>query len=211
MGNAASAVPTTGKKRRTVVLVSLGVLAVVGLAVGLLLPDQKPAVAVPDRVCQELLSSTHVKSLLPEKGEAFEEERSVNFGADASKGGGSCDLSGGGRTIAISFSRIQDPDYTMDTVAREAAEPGKTPISLGPADGYFGNYSAWLYAPCPYSKGRHDLLAVKVGVSGNAEIKDRAAMEKVAALTADVTRTVAREVENCEGADDLPDAAPKIG
>ncbi|MEV4993942.1 hypothetical protein ACFVTT_02510 [Streptomyces niveus] len=193
-------------------LVSLGVLAAVGLAVGLLVPDQKkPTVAVPDQVCQELLPSTHVKPLLPENGEAFEEEKSVNFGVGASKGRGSCDLSAGGSALAISFSRIQDPEYTMDTVARQAEEPGRTPISLGPAAGYLGDYNTWLYAPCPHAKGRGDLLAVKVGVSGVPEIKDRATMEKVAALTADVTRAVAREVEDCEGAGELPDTAPEIG
>ncbi|MFI1225586.1 MULTISPECIES: hypothetical protein [unclassified Streptomyces] len=189
----------------------LGVLVIAGTGVALFLPDRKSQVAVPDRVCQKAVSGAQVEALLPGTGDPFEEVRSTNFVADASKGLGTCELSGGGQDLAISYRRIQDPDFTTDTVARTASKPGNTPISLGPATGYISRYKAALFVACPYTKDRNDLLEVSVDAGGVPEIKDRAMKEKISALTADAARAVAREVVRCAGAAELPDNAPKLG
>ncbi|MFJ8749812.1 hypothetical protein ACIREO_10815 [Streptomyces sp. NPDC102441] len=213
MQNDGTATPSSGNRRKKTAFGALGVLVVAGVGVALFLPDQEPALSVPGRVCQEAVPGTHVKSLLPEKGEAFE-EGSTNFMADAPKGSGKCDLSGGGRDFEIRYSRIQDPEFTRETVEGKAARPGYTPISLGTAEGYVGsNDRAALFVDCPYSKGRKDLLEVSVGVGGlpEADAEDSTRAAELSALTADVARAVARDVERCEGAADLPDSAPKIG
>ncbi|MEV0775576.1 hypothetical protein [Streptomyces sp. NPDC050428] len=191
-------------------MTALGVLAVAGVGGWALWSAEEPAVAVPDRVCQEMVPSTQVKSLLPERGEAFE-QASSNFVPDSAKGLGSCELTGGGKTINIRYGMIQAADFTLDSVTRDATEPGKTPLSLGPAKGYLREAGGSLLVACPYEKGRNDLLDVSVGVEGLPDTKDGATTKEIAALTADVARAVAREVENCEGADELPDTAPEIG
>lgn len=203
--------PSGGSKRKKIAFAALGVLVVAGVGVALFLPDQEPTLSIPDRVCAEAVPSAHVKALLPEKGEAFEEERAVNFMADASKGLGMCDLSGGGRTLGIKYGTIQDPEYDREWVQSNASKPGNTPISLGPAGGYIGSYGAELFVDCPYAKGRMDLLRVSVGIGGVPKIKDSAMKANVSGLAADVARVVARDVERCEGAAGLPDSAPKIG
>ncbi|WP_405796946.1 hypothetical protein [Streptomyces sp. NBC_01506] len=137
--------------------------------------------------------------------------RSVNFVVDASEGGGRCELSGGGTNLGIQFSRYQESEFTWDEVARGAAEPGSTPISLGPAEGYLSEYGAALFVACPYSKGPRRSAGRPGRGGGMTEIRDRDTKEKVAALTADVMRAVARELERCEGAGDLPDGSPKVG
>ncbi|MFF8915644.1 hypothetical protein ACF08M_20540 [Streptomyces sp. NPDC015032] len=211
MRNDATAMPSGGNKRRKIVFAALGAVVVAGVGIALFLPDQKPALSVPDRVCAEAVPSTHVKALLPEKGETFEEKRAVNFMPDVSKGLGMCDLSGGGRTLGVRYSRLQDPKYNREWVQRNASKPGNTPISLGPAGGYINRYSAALFVDCPYAKGRTDLLSVSVGIGGVPETEDRAMMAELSALAADVARVVARDVERCEGAADLPDGDPKAG
>ncbi|MBM7437135.1 hypothetical protein [Streptomyces sp. HB132] len=188
---------------------AMGVLVVAGVGVALFLPDQKPALSVPDRVCQEAVPGTHVESLLPESG-AFEES-SMNFMADASKGLGKCDLSGGGGDLEIKYSRIQEPDFTWDSVQQDASKPDNTPLSLGPASGYVGNNRAELFVDCPYSKVRKDALEVSVGIAGVSETEDSTRTAELSALTADVARAAARDVIGCECAADLPDSAPKIG
>ncbi|MFI9626308.1 hypothetical protein [Streptomyces sp. NPDC052042] len=213
MRNDATGMPSGGNRRKKSVVGALGVLVVAGVGVAVFLPDREPVLSVPDRVCAEAVPSTHVKALLPEKGEAFEEERAVNFMADASRGLGMCDLSGGGRILVIKYSRIQDPDYDREWVQRNASKPGNTPISLGAAGGYIKSYNrAELFVDCPYSKGRKDLLEVSVGIGGNVpETADSTRQAELSALAADAARVVARDVERCEGAADLPDGAPTIG
>lgn len=193
-----------------IALTTLGVLAVAGLGAWVLWPSEEPVVAVPDRVCQELVPSTHVKSLLPERGEAFE-QGATNFVPDLSKGLGDCELSGGGKTISIRYGMIQAADFTLDSVARDANKPGRTPLSLGAAEGYLRQAGGSLLVACPYAKGSNDLLDVSVGVEGLSDTEDGATMKEIGGLTADVARVIAQEVENCEGAEDLPDTAPKIG
>ncbi|NEC21616.1 hypothetical protein [Streptomyces parvus] len=208
MGASSGATSSWISDRRALV-VGLGVLIVAGTGAALLLPDQKPQVAVPDRVCQGTVPGKQVAALLPNTGDPFEEVRSTNFVADASKGLGACELSGGGQDLAISYRRIQAPEFTTETVARKSTEPGNTPISLGPATGYIGRYKAALFVPCPYKEGRNDLLEVSVEVGSASEIKDRTAREEVSELTADTARAVAREVVRCKGAAELPDIAPE--
>lgn len=197
-------------RKQLILPVCLGVAALVGLGAWALWPSEEPAVAVPERVCQELVPSTHVKSLLPARGEAFE-QGSSNFVPDLSKGLGKCELSGGGKTINIRYGMIQAADFTLDSVARDATEPGKTPLSLGAAEGYLRQAGGSLLVACPYEKGSNDLLDVSVGVEGLSEAEDGATMKEIGGLTADVARVITQQVENCEGADDLPDTAPKIG
>ncbi|MFJ4838435.1 hypothetical protein [Streptomyces sp. NPDC088746] len=210
MQNDGAAMPASGNRRKKIVFAALGVLVVAGVGVAVFLPDQKPALSVPDRVCQEAVPGAHVKSLLPENGEAFE-EGSTNFMADASKGLGKCDLSGGGRDLEIKYSRIQEPDFTWDSVRQDASKPDNTPLSLGPASGYVGNNRAELFVDCPYSKGRRDALEVSVGIAGVPDTEDTTRTAELSALTADVARAAARDVVGCERAADLPDSAPKIG
>ncbi|MEU1485198.1 hypothetical protein [Streptomyces sp. NPDC005752] len=203
--------PLIGNKRKKTVLGALGVLVAAGAGVALFLPGQEPALSIPGRVCAEAVPSAHVKPLLPERGEAFE-EGSVFFTAGTAGGLGKCDLSGGGRDVEIRYSRIQDPEFTEETVERKAARPGYTPISLGAAEGFVGsNNRASLFVDCPYSKGRKDLLEASVGVGGLPETEDSARQAEISALTADVARAVARDVVGCEGAAGLPDSTPKIG
>lgn len=64
---------------------------------------------------------------------------------------------------------------------------------------------------CPYAKGRTDLLEVSVGIGGVPETVDTTRQAALAGLAADVARVIARQVERCEGAADLPDGAPAIG
>lgn len=207
-----SAAPTSGTRRKKITFAALGTLVVAGAAVALFLPDRKPALSIPDRVCAEAVPSTHVKALLPEKGEPFEEERAVNFTPDASRGLGMCDLSGGGRVFEIRYSRLQDPEYNREWVRRDASKPGNIPLSLGPAGGYVESYSrVELFVDCPYAKGRTDLLEVSVGIGGVPETVDTTRQAALAGLAADVARVIARQVEHCEGAADLPDGAPAIG
>ncbi|WP_124274285.1 hypothetical protein [Streptomyces sp. ADI93-02] len=210
MRDDATAVPSGGSKRKKIAFAALGVLVVAGVGVAVFLPDEEPALSIPGRVCGEAVPTAHVKSLLPEKGEAFE-EGSVFFTAGTAGGTGKCELSGGGRSLAIKYSRIQDPAYDQERVRSEAAKPGNTRLSLGPAEGYIGGYGASLFVGCPYAGGRKDLLAVSVAVGGISKITDSAMQVRVSALTADVARGVARDVVGCEGAADLPDSAPKIG
>ncbi|WP_406146528.1 hypothetical protein [Streptomyces sp. NBC_01012] len=210
MRDDATVMPSGSSKRKKIVFTALGILVVAGVGVALLLPDQKPTLSIPDTVCAEAVPSAHVKALLPEKGEAFEEERAINFMADA-KGPGTCDLSGGGRILEIKYGTIQDPEYDREWVQRNASKPDNTPLSLGPAGGYLGSYGAEVFVDCPYAKGRKDLLRVSVGIGGVPKIKDDAMKADVSGLAADVARAVARDVVGCEGAADLPDSAPKIG
>ncbi|MFJ8858282.1 hypothetical protein ACIRD8_07560 [Streptomyces sp. NPDC102451] len=211
MHNDGTVTPSSSNKRKKIVFASLGVLVIAGGGAALFLPDQEPALSVPDRVCQGSVPTTHVKSLLPEKGEAFE-EGAIGFMAGLPRGLGKCDLSGGGNTVEIRYSRIQDPEYDRDWVRRGAAKPGNTPISLGPAGGYIESHNGVeLFVDCPFAKGRKDLLEISVGLVGVPEVKDSARTAELSALTADVARGVARDVVGCEGAADLPDTAPKIG
>ncbi|MFE7352535.1 hypothetical protein ACFU8Q_04890 [Streptomyces sp. NPDC057543] len=212
MRNDATGTPSGGNKRKKIVFAALGVLVLAGVGIALFLPDREPALSIPDRVCAEAVPSTHVKSLLPERGRPFEEERAVNFMRDASKGLGMCDLSGGGRIFEIRYSRLQDPKYSREWVQRDASKPGNIPLSLGAAGGYIESYNrAELFVDCPYAKGRKDLLEVSVGIGGVSETKDSTRQAELSALAADVARVVARDVERCEGAADLPDGAPKVG
>lgn len=207
-----SAAPTRGTRRKKIALAALGALVVAGAAVALFLPDLEPALSIPDRVCAEAVPSTHVKALLPKKGEPFEEERAVNFMPDVSRGLGMCDLSGGGRIFEIRYSRLQDPAYDREWVRRDASKPGNIPLSLGPAGGYVESHSrVELFVDCPYAKGRTDLLEVSVGIGGVPETVDSARQAALAGLAADVARVIARQVEHCEGAADLPDGDPTIG
>ncbi|MFF0568423.1 hypothetical protein ACFYT7_12345 [Streptomyces sp. NPDC004041] len=201
---------TPRSKGRKALVVALGALVAAGAGVALFLPDQKPQVAVPDRVCQGTVPGEHVTAFLPPTGEPFEEVRSTNFAAGASQGLGTCELSAGGQDLAISYRRIQDPEFTTETVARHASRPGNTPISLGSATGYVGRYKAALFAPCPYSEGRDDLLEVSIQVGETSEIKGRTARVEASQLTADAARAVVRHVVGCEGGTELPDSTPEF-
>lgn len=174
------------------------------------MPGQDPVLSIPGRVCQDAVSSAQVKTLLPDKGESFE-EGAVGFMAGLPRGLGKCELSGGGKDLDIRYSRIQDPDFTWETVQRNVSKPGNIPISLGEAGGYIGGGSVELFVDCPYEKGRKDLLRVVVGIGGVPKIEDSAMKANISGLAADVARAVARDVVGCEGAADLPDGAPKIG
>ncbi|MER7313818.1 MULTISPECIES: hypothetical protein [Streptomyces] len=206
-----SAAPTHGTRRKKIALAALGALVVAGAAVALFLPDREPALSIPDRVCAEAVPSTHVKALLPKKGEAFEEERAYNFFTGATpKGLGKCDLSGGGRIFEISYSRIQEREYDREWVRGLASKPGHHPITWGAAGGYVTRNNAALFVDCPNPK-RMNLMGISVGIGGGPETEDPATMAELSALAADIARAVTRDIELCKGAEDLPDGNPTIG
>ncbi|AWL38300.1 MULTISPECIES: hypothetical protein [unclassified Streptomyces] len=205
-----SAAPTSDTRRKKIVFAALGALVVAGAAVALFLPDQKPALSIPDRVCAEAVPSTHVKALLPEKGEAFEEERAYNFFTGATpKGLGKCELSGGGRTLGISYSRIQEREYDREWVRGLASKPGHHPITWGAAGGFVTRNNAALFVDCPNPK-RMNLMEVSVGIGGGPETEDPAIMAELSALAADIARAVTRDIELCKGAEDLPENDPTL-
>lgn len=192
--------------------VALGVVVVAGAGVVLFQPDHRePALSVPDRVCQEAVSGTQVKALLPGTGEAFEEKRAVNFVVGGPQELGRCDLSGGGTDLEVTYKTVQEADFTWKSVQRETAKPGRTLIWFGLARGYTGSDRAALFVDCPSSAGRKDVLEVSVGINPapEAEAGDRTA--ELSALVADVARVIGGGLKHCEGASRFPYGPPKLG
>jgi hypothetical protein len=192
------------------------VLALAGVTVWQVWPGEESAVSVPSKVCENAVPSTSLKALLPETGESFEEERSYNFSSSRSRGvdgptAGDCELSGGGKSLTINYRRLQSPDLTFDDVKRDAAEPGSTLITLGPAQGYIRGARTELFVSCPFATGRADLLEIEIGASGFSDEADSDTKQDLAGFAADTARVVAQELVGCESADDLPAGVPKLG
>ncbi|MFD5136674.1 hypothetical protein ACFWMX_10585 [Streptomyces sp. NPDC058378] len=109
---------------------ALGVVVVAGAGVVLFQPDHRePALSVPDRVCQEAVSGTQVKALLPGTGEAFEEKRAVNFVVGGPQELGRCDLSGGGTDLEVTYKMAQEADFTWKSVQPDSASDQDVALS----------------------------------------------------------------------------------
>lgn len=210
-------VPERQNRRKVGVIVAGAAgLALAGITAWQLWPGEDSVVAVPEKVCQSSMPSSYLKSLLPKKGDSFKEEDSYNFFSSRSEGSdgptaGECELSGGGKSLTINYRRLQSPDLNFEDVKQTAAEPGSTPIALGPAQGYIRGPRTELFVSCPFAKGRADLLEIEVGASGFAGETDRDTKQNLAGFAADTARVVAQNLVGCEGADDLPDGAPQLG
>lgn len=210
---------STRRHRRKVWLFTsvVAVLAVVGVTTWKVWPSEDPSISIPDRVCQGSLSSETVKSLFPEHGEPFQEERSYNFFTVRPESSekpslGQCEMSGGGRSVEINYSRLQSAGgYTSEDVERRAAESGSTPLTLGEARGFHKFAATELFVSCPMGKDRGALLEIAIGASGFPDEVDRATIKQLAALAADAARFVAQDVVGCEGAQSLPDGPPQLG
>ncbi|WP_415960681.1 hypothetical protein [Streptomyces sp. 021-4] len=190
-----------------------GVAALAALAAWALWPAADPAVAVPDRVCDDSLPGTLVSALLPERGEPFEEERFAYFGSRDVSAPGKCYLSGGGTRLGISYQHILSPeDFSPQDIERSASGPGNRAVSLGSARGYADSHSVSLFTSCRGEAGRETLVEVKtsVGSSGGDALKDEATLAKAAALTAETARSVTPRMNSCT-APPVPEGEPALG
>ncbi|MFD6278118.1 hypothetical protein ACFWFI_21520 [Streptomyces sp. NPDC060209] len=191
--------------------VSLGVVVLAGLGAWAWWASQEPAVAVPDRVCAGALPAGPVRDLLPGHGEAYAED--YLYGSDTSVSTvWKCSLSGGGASVHFSNLLIlSEEDYGHRDIARDAAEPGNTPLSWGAEKGYIEKGRVSLFVGCKGSKGSPVMLEVNVRVDkGDTDPKHPATRKKVTALAADFARFMAARVDHCASVE-LPDSAPVPG
>ncbi|NUL07480.1 hypothetical protein HRW07_30540 [Streptomyces lunaelactis] len=215
MNSPASASASWSKRKPWAIPAGLTALALAGLATWQFWPSGDPTLSIPEKVCEGALPSDWVKTLLPERGESFQEKNAYNYsdatpGGRESPGGGKCNLSGGGEKLMINWYRMQSAGFTPEDLERDAAKPGSTPIKLGEAWGYHSGPGVDLFASCPYTKDRGALLAIQIGLSGLPDEVDRATIQHLANLAADAARVVARDVIGCEGAENLPDGPPRL-
>jgi hypothetical protein len=179
-------------------------------------PLQQSTVTVPAKVCQESLPDDAVKSLMPERGEKFQEKNAYNFASAGHSqksmrdwGLGQCLLTGGGVSVEVEYRLLQGGEYTRDDVERDAHQSGSTSLTLGDATGYLDGPGAHLFVNCPVRAGGDELLEISVGVGGEgADVKDRTVRASAAALAADTARHAAQEIRHCAGAERLPGAPP---
>lgn len=189
------------------------------LAAWLFWPDDEPSVAVPSKVCQKSLPGRSVKTLLPERGEKFQERNAYNFGSAGRDprtmkkwGLGQCLLTGGGATVKVEYRLLQGGDYSRDDIERDARKDGSTPLALGDAAGYLEGNGSHLFASCPVRADGDDLLEVSVAVGGEGvDMKDRDVRSSAATLAADSMRHVAQDIRRCAAAERLPSGAPRVG
>lgn len=194
---------------RKLVMVSAIVLATVAaLGVWKFWPSADPVVAVPARVCDASIDGSLISPLLPERGEPFKEERFAYFGQRSISAPGKCYLSGGGAQVSIAYVHILSPeDYSREDIERDAAKPGNRPVSLGGAKGYADAHSVSLFTGCRSEAGRETLVEVATSISDST--KDEATLQRAAALTAEVSRSVAPRMKSCT-AQPLPQGNPTL-
>lgn len=156
---------------------------------------------------------------MPEKGEKFQERNAYKFAStghsqEAMRGWalGQCLLTGGGTKVDVEYRLLQGGDYTRADAERDADKSGYTPLTLGDAVGYLSGTGAHLFVNCPVGSGGDELLSVTVGVGGSGtDMKDRAVGTSAAALAAETARHAAQDIQQCVGAENLPEGAPGIG
>lgn len=189
---------------------AIGVLAVACMAAWQVWPSEKPGVAVPARVCDDALPGADVAALLPDKGKQFTQWHTGVLNPEhpyARKAPGTCKVYGGGEAVRIEHSLYAKADYTLKDVARDASAPGATRITLGAAEGFHKGDTTSLFADC--SAGQ-DKAVVEVDVTYR-KTSDPAVIRKTASLAADTLRLEARELWACDGAERLPNGAPRVG
>ncbi|MFJ8858281.1 hypothetical protein ACIRD8_07555 [Streptomyces sp. NPDC102451] len=200
-------------RKRIVVPVGVCAAALVGLGSWVVWQSEGPAVVVPDRVCAGALPGGPVRDLLPERGEAYEEEYLWgSYSATSVSLTWKCFLSGGGRTVEFAkFVILREEDYNAQDIARDATEPGYSPLSWGAEKGFIKGNRVSLFVGCKDSEGGPVLLEADTGVGGDDdELKDPAVQQEVVSLAADFARFMAARVDYCKAVE-LPDSAPVIG
>jgi hypothetical protein len=217
-------VPKVRRLRRSWLLAGLSVLVILaGVLVWSSRSSGEKAVAIPDRVCQNSLPSKYVKGLLPRNGEEFKEVPiTTGFALPAKPyvhgGGGSCDLSAGGQSIAIEHYLLLD-GYPDEKIRKDAANPGLRSLRLGEAKGAVGRpvgypknpTSASLYLGCPKPGVRDSSKYVlKVTVTGPGNHADTATRQHVVSLISEATRVVAGKILGCKDAGKLPNGPAKV-
>ncbi|MEU6510635.1 hypothetical protein [Streptomyces sp. NPDC046942] len=203
------------RRRRFTMWITLAVvsaLAIAGVVAWQMWPSEEAAVAVPSRVCDDALPGTDVKALLPEKGKQFSQWHTGVFNPEEpyTKGEpGTCKVYGGGESVTIKHSLYAGESYTMKDVAHDASATGATRIVLGEAQGYHKEDTVYLFTNCSSKQsGTESLLEVDVTYQKTTA---RTAIQRMANLAADTLRLEARKLWACDGADALPNSAPKLG
>ncbi|MDH6623753.1 hypothetical protein M2271_001545 [Streptomyces sp. LBL] len=97
----------------------------------------------------------------------------------------------------------------MENAARGAREAGVNRITLGKAEGYYKEDTAFLFVDC-FAKDDEEKTLVEVDVTYE-KTTDRAVIQNMASLAAETLRLGAREVWDCESADALPNGSPQVG
>ncbi|MBB5934630.1 hypothetical protein [Streptomyces zagrosensis] len=173
-------------------------------------PAPDDTITIPSKVCNNYISGQAVAPLLPTTGKKFE-ERAPSF--RVTRMVGHCTLKAGGERVSISITLFRRMEYPRWRVEAEGI-----PISLGKAYGYLSDTHAMhLHVPCVVVAKTQRLV---VKVSSSMTNQEKAASKKgtkpaktdlkLATLSANVSRELARNWFRCPYADELPAGPTKI-
>ncbi|GAA4664955.1 hypothetical protein GCM10023324_14700 [Streptomyces youssoufiensis] len=165
-------------------------------------------IAIPQKVCDEAISSDALREALPKKGERFREESS-HLGTYY----GDCRVTAGGERATFSYINNPGNVYHRDQIQKKGV-----PVSLGGAYGYMApNHVILLYVPCAIQRSTDRILVhtdTSMSTQDDAEEYGRAKPVKgdkeLTLFTGAVARGLTRGPLNCPDADKLPEGPVKI-
>ncbi|MFT2018013.1 hypothetical protein ACMA1D_19545 [Streptomyces sp. 796.1] len=168
------------------------------------------ATRIPRRVCDDRISGSDVKPLLPAHDGELKTE-TLFF--DKLYDQGHCELSTENEKVLITVDSVPVYRYPRESTQRQGV-----PVTLGKAYGYLSDkHSLHLYVPC---RVKEETQRVVVGVSSSlhrpdsesppARARPAAGDDEVAVAAANIAREVTGDWLHCPRADKLPPGPAQI-
>ncbi|MFB7291943.1 hypothetical protein [Actinacidiphila glaucinigra] len=158
---------------------------------------EQGTVAVPSTVCDGSLPGSLAAAVLPAEGAAYTEE--VREFSRPGAESGYCFLRAGGVSVQVKFDLSAGGTFTRATIEKQAHAKGRSPLSADGAEGYVGDRSGALFAPCPHDGDKDAIAWVTAGYVQADDDVAGSQRDGFRDLTIAAARHAAQDVLGCTG------------